>query len=98
MLNYSTPFLGYPQRMTDDVTGWSPYARTGVTQHGMYRWHVLDPIYFDHDLRVTLQQIGHDGRELFERSDDVCSVGYWYQDDVSAPLAALPPACERRPR
>jgi hypothetical protein len=25
---------------------------------GFYRWHVLDPIYFQRDLRVTIQQIG----------------------------------------
>jgi hypothetical protein len=25
---------------------------------GFYRWHVPDPIYFEHDLRVTIQQIG----------------------------------------
>jgi hypothetical protein len=96
--NYSTPFLGYPQRLTEDTTGWSPYARSGVTQHGMYRWHVLDPVYFDHDLRVVVQQIGHDGRELFERCDDVSSVGYWYQDDISATGPTLAPASQRRPR
>jgi len=27
---------------------------------GFYRWHVLDPITFDRDLRVTIQQIGYD--------------------------------------
>lgn len=27
---------------------------------GFYRWHVLDPIMFQRDLRVTIQQIGYD--------------------------------------
>jgi hypothetical protein len=27
---------------------------------GFYRWHVLDPIMFERELRVTIQQIGYD--------------------------------------
>ena len=26
-----------------------------------YRWHVLDPIMFEHSIKVTIQQIGYDG-------------------------------------
>ncbi|MFD1452569.1 MULTISPECIES: DUF2961 domain-containing protein [Bacillaceae] len=29
---------------------------------GFYRWHILDPILFEEDLRVTVQQIGHEER------------------------------------
>ena len=29
-----------------------------MTRPGFYRWHLLDPIVFERDLRVTIQQIG----------------------------------------
>ncbi|WP_207591162.1 DUF2961 domain-containing protein [Halomontanus rarus] len=89
---YSTPFLGYP--LFDDGTD----AQGRPPRHGMYRWHVPDPVRFTEDLRVTVQQIGHDGRELFERSDDVSSVAYWYQDEPHESFPELPPRAKRRPR
>ncbi|NIY62289.1 glycoside hydrolase family 172 protein [Streptomyces malaysiensis] len=95
---YNSPYQGHPQYLTADPTAWSPYATAAVPQHGLYRWHVHDPIYFEHDLKVTVQQIGHDGRSLFERSDDVSSVAYWYQDTPLASRDRLPPAASRRPR
>ncbi|MEU6611942.1 glycoside hydrolase family 172 protein [Streptomyces shenzhenensis] len=95
---YNSPYQGHPQYLTADPTGWSPYATPSVPQHGLYRWHVQDPIYFDHEFKVTVQQIGHDGRRLFERSDDVSSVAYWYQDTPQASRNPLPSAAARRPR
>lgn len=89
---YSTPFLGYPQY--DDGTD----GHGRPPRHGMYRWHIPDPIRFREDLRVTIQQIGHDGRGLFERSDDVASVAYWYQKEPHAPFPELPEPRNRRPR
>ena len=56
---------------------------------GFYRWHIQDPICFDEDLRVTIQQIGVGYRGLFERQDDVASVAYWYQTHPHAPFAPL---------
>lgn len=47
---------------------------------GLYRWHIMDPICFEKDIRVTMQQIGLSPYGLFERQDDVCSVAYWYLD------------------
>lgn len=47
---------------------------TPVTR-GLYRWHIPDPIYFEHDLRVEWQQIGTEEGGNFERQDDVASVG-----------------------
>ena len=40
----------------------------------------MDPICFEKDIRVTMQQIGLSPYGLFERQDDVCSVAYWYLD------------------
>lgn len=95
---YDSAFQGHPQYLTSEVTEWSPYATATAPQHGLYRWHVHDPIYFEQDLRVTVQQIGHDGRTLFERSDDVSSVAYWYQEAPQARRDAIAPAADRRPR
>ena len=48
---------------------------------GFYRWHVADPIFFEEDLKVTVQQIGVGHKGLFERQDDLSSVAYWYQKE-----------------
>lgn len=81
-----------------------------------YRFHVLDPIHFQSDLRVELQQLGAGTDEfcrkhnlrgpyihpdvdrpgtnmsnwLYDRSDDYCSVAFWYQKSMEFPLPALP--------
>ena len=65
---------------------------------GLYRWHILDPISFDKDIRVTLQQIGLSPYGLFERQDDVCSVAYWYLDSPCGFEARLTEREERLPR
>lgn len=97
-LTFSGPYGGYPLRATEDDSRFSPYARAMAPMHGVYRWHLPDPIRFTADLRVTLQQIGHDGHELFERSDDVATVAYWYQIEPHAPFPPFPDVRQRRPR
>ena len=58
---------------------------------GQYRWHILDPIRFESDLRVTIQCIGwqSEGRYL-PLQDDVSAVSYWYQTEPHAPFPPLP--------
>ena len=58
---------------------------------GMYRWHIMDPIRFDSDLKVTIQDIGWrcDGRYL-PRQDDMASVAHWYQTLPTVPFPPLP--------
>ena len=47
----------------------------------MYRWHITDPIYFETDLRVTIQALGWTSRRRYlPLQDDISSVAYWYQD------------------
>jgi len=57
----------------------------------MYRWHVMDPIRFEQDLKVTIQAIGwtSDGKYL-PGQHDICSVGFWYQTLPTAPFPKLP--------
>jgi hypothetical protein len=56
----------------------------------MYRWHVADPIRFQQDLRVTLQDLGwrSDGRYQV-RQDDLAATSYWYQTLPAAPFPPL---------
>ena len=95
---YNTPYMGYPYYSTVDGTKTDIYGYDAVPMHGLYRWHIVDPIRFSSDLRVTVQQIGHDGGRLFERADDVSSVAYWYQTEPHEPFPQLPEREARRPR
>jgi hypothetical protein len=62
---------------------------------GMYRWHIMDPIRFEEDLRVTIQALGWrsgqggQGRYL-PLQDDISSTAFWYQSEPHAPFPALP--------
>lgn len=58
---------------------------------GLYRWHIMDPIRFEKDLKVTIQDLGwrEDGRYLQQRSD-ISSVVFWYQREPHAPFVKLP--------
>ncbi len=60
----------------------------------MYRFHDKDPIYFQKDLKATIQQIGY-SRGLFERSDDWCSLAYWYQARPNTHRQPLPDRAAR---
>ena len=60
---------------------------------GMYRWHIVDPIRFESDLKVTIQALGwrDDGTGRFlPLQDDIASVAYWYQTLPAARFPALP--------
>jgi hypothetical protein len=84
---YSTPFLGYPLYRKE--SGETP-------RHGLYRWHVLDPIRFKQDLKVTMQALGWWPNGKFEPlTDDIASVVYWYQTEPHAPFPEFPPVHER---
>lgn len=84
---YSGAFLGYPLWRKEPVE---------VPRHGLYRWHVMDPIRFETDLRVTIQALGWWPNSKFQPlSDDIASVAYWYQSEPHARFPRLPIASER---
>lgn len=96
---YSTPFMGYPYYSRHDTGVHFPYHNDDtMPQRGFYRWHIMDPVLFDDDIRVTIQQIGTCHKGNFERSDDVASVAYWYQSEPHRPFAPLMEKEERWPR
>lgn len=74
--NFSAPFLGY-----QDITAENGREMSSVgNRHVLYRFHIMDPIRFESDLKVTMQAIGwrSEGRYL-PLQDDISSVAYWYQ-------------------
>ena len=58
----------------------------------VYRYHILDPIPFRKNIRVSIEH-GHAN----DRSDDWCSVAYWYQAEPHRPFAPMLPAELRLP-
>lgn len=95
---YNSPFLGYPFYSKTDLTRPEAFGYDALPMHGLYRWHIMDPIHFERDLRLTIQQIGCDGDKIYERSDDVASTAYWYQIEPHAAFPVFPGALERWPR
>jgi hypothetical protein len=87
--NYTAPFLGFHDIK---ATGGRPTNMVG-NRHSLYRFHIMDPIRFESDLKVTMQAIGwrSEGRYL-PLQDDISSVAYWYQ---SEPHNAFPPLGDR---
>ena len=81
---YTTPYSGmYKVDRTDDLYQAQRYFN-------MYRWHIVDPIYFKKDLKVTVQALGwRSGKRYLPLQDDISSVAYWYSDyldDIYEPL------------
>ncbi len=87
---YSTPFLGMHQAIKPDG------LYNSQPRFGMYRWHVMDPIRFEQDLRVTIQDLGarSNGRYSAQQSD-IASTAFWYQAEPHAPFPPLPGNDER---
>jgi len=82
---YSTPFAGLHQVIRPDG------VYNAQQRFGMYRWHIMDPIRFDNDLKVTIQDLGwrSEGRYLPQKSD-IITVAYWYQREPHARFPKLP--------
>jgi hypothetical protein len=58
---------------------------------GLYRWHVMDPVRFDKDIRVSIQALGwQSGGRYLPLKDDIASVAFWYQVEPHAPFPKLP--------
>jgi hypothetical protein len=98
---YSGPYSGctlgaHPPSHKDGIPIYS-----GPPKWSLYRWHIMDPICFDKDLRVTIQALGwwmdKSGRYQ-PLADDIASVAYWYQAEPHARFPALPGVMERWPR
>lgn len=82
---FSTPYVGLHQVIRPDGTYKSQQ------RFGMYRWHIMDPIRFEKDLRVTIQDLGwRSGGRYLPQMSDVASTVFWYQTEPHAPFPKLP--------
>ncbi len=96
---FCSAYAGYPFYSRDDISYRSGFHNQDCPpMRAFYRWHIKDPIYFHEDIRVTVQQIGITDSGLFERSDDVSSVCYYYQSEPHIPFSPLPEPEKRWPR
>ncbi len=83
---YTTPYVGVPQVIEPDSTAGRFFRR-----FGMYRWHIADPIRFEKDLKVTIQDLGWKTWGLYlAQKSDIASVSYWYQAEPHYPFPPLP--------
>lgn len=64
----------------------------------MYRWHLADPVYWEKDCRITIQQINWSPdvkNSLFERQDDWSCAAFWYEAAPGNPLPEMPSLGDR---
>ncbi len=82
---FSTAYAGLHQVIRGD-------GHYNVMQRfGMYRWHIVDPVRFEKNLKITIQDLGwkQGGRYLVQRSDIAATV-FWYQAEPHTPFQPLP--------
>lgn len=72
---------------TDDISTHWKYGKVCV-----YRYHMVDPIPFTKNLRVSIEH-GHANN----MENDISTVAYWYQDEPHLPFPAMMAADERIP-
>jgi hypothetical protein len=94
---------------TEDYYGmsWCPTQEYYAPYHGLpipggknwsgkvtwYRYHIVDPVYFSKEIKVTIEH-GHADR----RSDDYSSTAYWYQAEPHKKFKLLLQVEKRLPR
>ena len=82
---FSTPYAGLHQVIRPDG------LYNSQQRFGLYRWHIMDPIRFEKDLKVTIQALGwRSGGRYLPLQDDIASVAYWYQAEPHAAFPKLP--------
>ena len=86
---FTTPYSGmYKVCRTDETYAAQRYFN-------LYRWHITDPVYFEEDLKVTIQALGwRSGGRYLPLQDDISSVAYWYSDNLDDEYPAFPSADE----
>ncbi len=82
---FTTPYAGLPQVIRGD-------GHYQIMQRfGLYRWHIMDPVRFEKDLKVTIQALGwRSGGRYLPLQDDIASVAFWYQTEPHAKFPKLP--------
>lgn len=82
---FNTPYSGLAQVLRPDG------LYKSQQRFGLYRWHIMDPIRFEKDMKVTIQALGwRSGGRYLPLQDDIASVAFWYQTEPHAPFPKLP--------
>ncbi|RKO70831.1 DUF2961 domain-containing protein [Sphingobacterium puteale] len=82
---FTTPYAGLHQVIRPDG------IYDSQQRFGMYRWHILDPVRFDGDLKVTVQDLGWRSEDRYlPQKSDIISVAYWYQTEPHGKFKPLP--------
>lgn len=82
---FCTPYAGLHQVIRPDGT------YKAQQRFGLYRWHIMDPIRFEKDLKITIQDLGwRQGGRYLPQQSDISSVAFWYQADPHAKFPQLP--------
>jgi hypothetical protein len=82
---FCTPYSGLVQVIRPDG------AYKSQQRFGLYRWHITDPIRFEKDLRITIQDLGwHQGGRYLPQKSDISSVCFWYQSHPHTTFPKLP--------
>lgn len=91
--NFSAPYMGHQKLGVPRVAVPLDAAGDRMT---LYRFHMHDPVFFQEDLRVTMQALGWRAESRFlPLQDDIASVVYWYQALPHAAFPALPDRDQR---
>jgi hypothetical protein len=76
---FTSPYSGLIQAIKPDGLYQSQ------ERFGLYRWHILDPVRFDSNLKVTIQALGWQSGKRY-----LPSVAYWYQTEPHVAFPKLP--------
>ncbi|MGE7774718.1 glycoside hydrolase family 172 protein [Chitinophaga sp. NPDC101104] len=83
---FTTPYAGLHQVIRPDG------LYKSQQRFGLYRWHIMDPIRFDKELKITIQDLGwRSGGRYLPQQSDISSVVFWYQREPHAPFPKLQP-------
>ncbi len=82
---FSSPYTGMPQVIRPDG------LYDSQQRFGLYRWHIMDPVRFEHELKVTIQALGwQSGGRYLPLQDDIASVAFWYQKEPHTKFPKFP--------
>jgi hypothetical protein len=82
---FCTPYSGMPQVIRPDG------LYDSQQRFGLYRWHIMDPVRFEHDFKVTIQSLGwQTGGRYLPQQDDIASVAFWYQTEPHKKFPKFP--------
>jgi hypothetical protein len=82
---FCTPYSGLVQVIKPDG------SYKSQQRFGLYRWHIMDPVRFESDLKITIQDLGwHLGGRYLKQQSDIASTSFWYQTEPHAKFPKLP--------